>query len=195
MIKTAFYSLLLSLVLGVQSYALTAFEARDLAKKQVNDVARKSLLQIYGKAGTVGVMPVEWQILFYDPYAGQDGSMVTVSGNSITGIRDGYTQIDQFRIFAYKQEEIIDQGKLKIDSKDVLDILKHSSALKDLKISSMNLWLKKEDKGPLAQGVWLVNLFGPNAKGDAEVEFGTAKVSAETGQVSQLKLDLKKVGK
>ena len=195
MIKTAFYSLLLSLVLGVQTYALTAFEARDLAKKQVNDVARKSLLQIYGKAGTVGVMPVEWQILFYDPYAGQDGSMVTVSGNSITGIRDGYTQIDQFRVFAYKQEEIIDQGKLKIDSKDVLDILKHSSALKDLKISSMNLWLKKEDKGPLAQGVWLVNLFGPNAKGDAEVEFGSAKVSAETGQVSQLKLDLKKVGK
>ena len=195
MIKTAFYSFLLSLVLAVQSHALTAFEARDLAKKQVNDTARKSLLQICGKAGTVGVTPVEWQILFYDPYAEQDGSMVAVSGNAITAIRDGYTQMDQLRIFAYKQEEIIDQGKLKVDSKDVLDILKRSSALKDIKISSINLWLKKEDKGPLAPAVWLVNIFGPNAKGDAEVEFGYAKISGETGQVIQLKLDLKKIGK
>ncbi|MDD5260421.1 MAG: hypothetical protein PHD76_01090 [Methylacidiphilales bacterium] len=195
MIKTALCSVFLALLLGVQSFALTAFEARDLAKKQVNDTARKSLLQIYGKAGTVGVLPMEWQILFYDPYAAQDGSMVTVSGNAITSIRDGYTQMDQFRVFAYKQEEIIDQSKLKIDSRDLLSILKNSSALKDVKISSVNLWLKKDDSGPLSPAVWIAHLFGPNAKGDKEVEFGYARVSAQTGQVMQLKLDLKAVGK
>ena len=140
-------------------------------------------------------MPVEWQILFYDPYAGQDGVRVTVSGNTITNIRDGYTQMDKFRVFAYKQEEVIDQGKLKIDSKDLLEILKRSSALKEIKISSVNLWLRKDDKGPMAPAIWEANLFASNTKGDKEVEFGFARVSAESGQVMELKMDLKKLGK
>jgi len=195
MIKHVFCCAFLSLLLAVQSQALTAIQAKDLAKKQVNDVARKSLVQIYGKPSTVGLYPVEWQILFYDPYAEQNGVMVTVSGNVVTSIRDGYTQMDRFRLFAYKQEEIIDAARLKIDSKDLVGLLQRDSALKDIKISSVQLWLKKDDKGPMAAAVWNVVLFAANPKGDKEVEFGNARVSAETGQILQLKLDLKAIGK
>jgi hypothetical protein len=195
MMKSLIYSLVATLVLSVQSYAVTAFQAVEIARKQVNDYAKKSLVQVVGKPSTVGQMPEEWQVLFYDPKAEQNGMMITVSGNVVTGIHDGYTQMDNARIFAYKMEEIIDPNKFKIDSTRVIPILQNDSSLKDVKITSIGLWLKKDKKGPLEPPVWHADLYASNAKGDKEVQFGTAKVDAETGKIVKLDLNLKAIGK
>ncbi|MDR0533870.1 MAG: hypothetical protein LBH01_07945 [Verrucomicrobiales bacterium] len=195
MMKSLIYSLVATLVLSVQSYAVTAFQAVEIARKQVNDYAKKSLVQVVGKPSTVGQMPEEWQVLFYDPKAEQNGMMITVSGNVVTGIHDGYTQMDNARILAYKMEEIIDPNKFKIDSTRVIPILQNDSSLKDVKITSIGLWLKKDKKGPLEPPVWHADLYASNAKGDKEVQFGTAKVDAETGKIVKLDLNLKAIGK
>jgi hypothetical protein len=195
MIKTLVYSLVATLTLTVQSYAVTAFQAVEVARKQVNDYAGKSLVQVVGKPGTVGQMPEEWQVLFYDPKAEQNGMMITVSGNVVTGIHDGYTQMDNARILAYKMEEIIDPAKFKIDSPRVIPILQNDSSLKGVKITSIGLWLKKDRKGPLEPPIWHADLHASNVKGDKEVQFGTAKVDAESGKVIKLDLNLKAIGK
>jgi hypothetical protein len=195
MIKTLAYSFVASLTLTVQSHAVTVFQAVEIARKQVNDYAKKSLVQVVGKPSTVSQMPEEWQVLFYDPKAEQNGMMITVSGNVVTGIHDGYTQVDNMRILAYKMEEIIDPAKFKIDSPRIIPILQNDSSLKGVKITSIGLWLKKEKKGPLESPVWRVDLYASNAKGDREVQFGTAKVDAESGKVIKLDLNLKAIGK
>lgn len=177
------------------AWAITAFEARNLARKEVNDIAKKNLVQIIGKPAPKGVLPIEWHVLFYDPYAQQNGTMLKIVGKNIVGIEDGYTQMDKFRVFAYKQEEVLDSSKLKKDSSDLLPILRRNSVLKGIKITTLGLWLKKDGKGPLAPAVWFVDIYANDLKGEKEVKFGTAKVNATTGQVTDLKVDLNKLGK
>jgi hypothetical protein len=194
MIKSCLLSLLFLTLSFHSSHALTALEARDLAKREVNDVAKKSLIQIHGKRGALGLYPVEWEILFYDPYADQDGTKVKIAGNVITQISQGYTQLDKFRVFAYKQEEIIDQSRIKMDSKDIVPALSRSSILNGIKITSVDLTLAKADKGPLGTAVWTATLYAKNQK-DEETNFGKAKINAESGQIIDLKIDLKSLGK
>ncbi|MEM9445758.1 MAG: hypothetical protein AAGA18_10450 [Verrucomicrobiota bacterium] len=171
---------------------LTAIEAYKLAQKKVNKIAKTSLVQIEGKPNSPVVLPNEWNILFYDPYAEQNGTLVRVAGNSIVQISDGFTQLEKFRMAAYKQEEIILEDTLKIDSPDVLKILKEAPELRGIKISSIGLWLKKKGKGPLAPSHWRVTMLG--LKDGEEVRFGTANINCTTGTISDLKVDYKKLG-
>ena len=193
-------ALLATLVLSGASFAqaangVSAFGAQKIASREVNDVAKKSLVQIRGKKGTVGVLPIEWEVLFYDPYAEQNGTKVTVAGNTITRIEQGYTQMDRLRLAAYKMDEVIEPAKLRKDSSDVLDILKRSSQLTDVKVTSIELWLLKEGKGPTAPAIWRTKLWAQEAGKDTETEIGSARVNAETGQIVELKLNLKKIKK
>ncbi|MDR1192385.1 MAG: hypothetical protein LBK60_12105 [Verrucomicrobiales bacterium] len=195
MAKSIIYSVIATLMLSVQSYAVTALEAVEIAKKQVNPYAARSLTQIVGKPSTVGQQPVEWQVLFFDPAAEQHGTLVAVSGNAVVSIRDGYTQLDRFRLFAYKMEEIIDPSRFKVDSPKLIPILQADASLQSVKITSLGLWLRKDDKSPLAAPVWYVDLYATSAKGDQEVKFGTAKVDAASGKLLKLDVDLKAVGR
>ncbi|MDZ4788304.1 MAG: hypothetical protein SH807_05115 [Blastochloris sp.] len=192
MIKSFLLALTLVVASFSPSFALTAYQAKDVAKREVNDVAKKSLVQIHGKRGAVGVYPLEWEILFYDPYADQDGTKVKVAGNVITQITQGYTQMDKARIFAYKQDEILDPTRLKVDSNEIVKILSRSSALNNVKITSVDLSLSKMSKGPMGSAMWSVVMYAKDSKQE-EVEFGKAQINAESGQILQLKIDLKKL--
>ncbi|MEM9400218.1 MAG: hypothetical protein AAF984_08405 [Verrucomicrobiota bacterium] len=186
---------LLLLILGancLNAASTTALDAYKLAREQVNKLARESLVQIDGKPHSPSILPNEWIILFYDPYADQNGTMVRIAGKTIVEIRDGFMQMGKFRMASYKQEEILDVSKLKVDSDDVLKILRKSPLLTDVKISSLGLWLKKDGKGPLAPSLWYVTLYGLNHKAD-EIEFGEAEISAYSGKIVRLDVNLKKI--
>lgn len=174
---------------------VSAFKAVEIARREVNDEAKGKLVQVVGPPSSVGLMPVEWEILFYDPYADQHGVKVTVSGTAITRIQVGYTQLDKMRLFAYKLEEVIEKKTLKVDSAAAVQALQRSTPLKNIKLSSVALWLRKEGKGPLAPGIWVVELFAPDAKNTKEIKIGEGRVSAQTGQVLSLKVDQKKIEK
>ncbi|MFQ3670641.1 MAG: hypothetical protein SNJ84_04205 [Verrucomicrobiia bacterium] len=180
-----------------QPKPLTAFQAVELAKREVNDEARNKLVQIFGPRSSVGLMPVEWHVLFFDPYAQQNGTMVRVAGNTIIAIQEGYTQMNRMRLASYKLEEIIEPRTLKLDSSAVLQALQRSTPLKNVKLTSVEMWLRKEDKAPGAPGIWQVTLFAesaPDRQGKTrEVEIGKARVSAETGQILNLNLNLRRL--
>lgn len=172
---------------------ISAFAAQKIAAREVNDIAKKSLVQIHGPKSSVGVLPIEWQVLFYDPYAEQNVTKVTVAGNTITRIEQGYVQMDRMRLAAFKQEEVLSPTQLRKDSNEILAILQRSTELKNVKISSIALSLMKQGKGPTAPGVWHARLWAFPQGSDREVEFGRARVNAESGQILELKYDLKKL--
>ncbi len=176
--------------------AVSAFEARKIADREVNDIARKNFVQIYGTRSPLTQLPVEWQVLYYDPYADQNGTLVTVTGNTITRIQQGYVQMNRLRLFAYKQDEVIQSEQLKHDSKDLPGILKRSSTLKDVNLSSIEMWLRKDGKGPIAPPIWDLVLFSPDPKNaDSEIRLGTARINAESGQIIELKVDLNRLNR
>jgi hypothetical protein len=192
--KSILAALCLSLAASAASAQhISAFTAHKIASREVNDIAKKSLVQIHGPKSSVGVLPIEWQVLFYDPYADQNVTKVTVAGNTITRIQQGYVQMDRLRLAAFKQEEIIDPAKLRKDSNEILQILQRSTELKNVKITSIALSLMKEGKGPLAPGIWHARLWAFRDGTNQEVEFGRARVNAESGQILELKYDLKKL--
>jgi hypothetical protein len=189
----AFPVLLFALASTATAQGISAFSAQKIASREVNDLAKKSLVQIHGAKATVGILPVEWQVLFYDPYAEQNVTKVTVAGNTITRIEQGYVQMDRVRLAAFKQEEIILPAQLRKDSNEILAILQRSSELQRVKISSVALFLSKQGKGPVAPALWRARLWSIKEGTNKEVEFATAKVNAESGQILELKLDLKKL--
>lgn len=192
--KLLFASLVVCLAAATASaQPVSAFTAQKIATREVNDIAKKSLVQIHGAKSSVGVLPVEWQILFYDPYAEQNVTKVTVAGSTITRIEQGYVQMDRVRLAAFKQEEILTPNQLRKDSNEILQILQRSTELNSVKISSIALSLMKQGKGPLAPGVWHARLWAIRQGTDQEVEFGRARVNAESGQILELKYDLKKL--
>ncbi|MFZ5806783.1 MAG: hypothetical protein ACOY3I_06220 [Verrucomicrobiota bacterium] len=176
----------------VSSHATTAFQARDIAKREVNDQAKDKLIEIYGAKSSISVTPSEWQVLFYDPYAKQDGRLMRVANGGVVAIEQGYTRLDEFRLAAYKLEEVINPKLLKIDSNKVLEALSRSTPLRRFKVSAMEMRLRKPDKGDVPP-VWTVTIFSVNARTRKEVELGTARVSAATGQIFELEIDTKKM--
>lgn len=187
--------LLFSLVFiatGTSLFATTAFQARDIARREVNDQAKDKLIEIYGPKSSVSVTPSEWHVLFYDPYAKQDGRLVRVANGGVIAIEQGYIQLDEFRLAAYKLEEVINSKLLKIDSDKVLAALSRSTPLRRIKVSAMEMRLRKPDKGDVPP-VWKVTIYSVNQRTRKEVELGTARVSGATGQIFELEIDTKKL--
>jgi hypothetical protein len=170
---------------------LSAFKARDLAAREVNNESRTRVIEIYGPKSETNLLPTEWNVLFYDPYAQQDGRLVRVVGNSVVAIREGYTQLDRFRLAAYKLEEVMEPSRLKIDSDGVLNALRRSTALRNTTISRLQMRLRKPEAGNYP-AVWFVKIYTINKESNKESVIGDAQVSAETGQVLRLELNLEK---
>lgn len=185
--KRLVYLLFCALVFSPSAWAVTAFKAKDIAGKELNNEAKNKLVEVYGPRAPHGILPVEWRLVFYDPYAKQDGRMVRVAGDKVVEIDEGYTQLDRFRLAAYKPEEIIDPAHLKIDSNEVMGVLKRSTPLRDVKISSLEMRLRKESKGPIPP-VWNVRIYAVNAN-EKETEIGMARIASNTGQILELKIN------
>lgn len=190
--RTAFFLVFSFLISTLSAQAVTAFKARDIARREVNNVAKDKLIEIYGPKASGSITPLEWNVLFYDPYAKQDGRLVKVVGDGVVGIEQGYTQLDQLRLAAYKLEEVINPRSLKIDSDRVINALRRSTPLRKVKISAMEMRLRKPDKGDVP-ALWYVTLYARNPRTSKEVKLGTARVSSSSGQIFEMEFDFKQL--
>lgn len=171
---------------------VSALDAVKVADKELNKEARDRIIEISGEKNKDGVLPEKWQIVFFDPYAKQDGRMIEVTAGRVTAIRDGYTQLGDFRLAAYKPDEIIDLHRVKIDSSKLIDILKNSTALKDARISGLEIHLFKPEKGNISPNWRVIISASDNTTGKSS-ELGEAIISAESGQILNLDIDTKKL--
>ena len=169
--------------------SLTAFQAREMAAKEVHADARNQVIEIYGRRDSKRALPTKWDIIFHDPSAQQHGRLVQISGDKIIGIKEGFVQI--FRLAAYRQSEAMDWDDVKIDSPEVLNILQHVKTLSGIKISGLEMRLLKNRSDASAQ--WIVWLYGVGKKSGEFKKFGKAQLDAEDGRILELSFDPKKL--
>lgn len=169
--------------------ALSALGARNVAAKEVAPASRDSVLMIVGRRTTVGVVPQEWRVVFFGEDYQQHGVEVRVAGRVVVEMRDGYTHTNGFRLAAYKRNEIMPKERIRVDSSQVFDLLMKSAAFTERKPTSMDMVLRMDGKGPRAVPTWFLTLYGKRDRDGLEVEFGRARMSAETGQILDLKVN------
>ncbi len=167
----------------------SAFDARSIAEKKVDEPVRGKVIQMQGAQSAVGLYPTTWKILFWDATAAQNGRAVTVKDGVVSEIKDGYMELEHLRLAAYKQEEIIDPQRLKWDSSSALSKVMKMPALRDVKLSSAEFLLTKNEGA--VQPIWHLKLFADKA--GQRVEIGQVKMSAESGEVFEISLQLEKL--
>jgi hypothetical protein len=162
--------------------AITAFKARDLAKRHVDANYQYSLIAAEGRRSEVSRQPVTWMFWYYDPTAAKEGRRITVNGTAVTDARDGYTQLERGRVVSFQPDEVIPAAKLKIDSDEALGRIMSQGALKPYRATSsaFRLTLDPELKAP----VWEVRVWGV-VDGET-VLLASALLRADTAQFLEL---------
>jgi serine/threonine protein kinase len=169
---------------------ISAFAARSIAESAVAPELRQNLIQIASVQNKQsGPNPTGWRFLFWDKSASQNVRAVTVTGQTISEIKEGFVELNRFRVAPYKAEEIIPADKLKIDSQDAIHTVTQTPELASVKLTSASYFLEK-GKGNLPP-VWRIGLRGEVS--GKTLDLGEVRVSAESGNILELKLKLDKI--
>jgi len=169
--------------------ALSAFQVKAIADEKVDVAIRDNLMQMSGPRRPDRLLPNAWRLLYWDPAASQKVRSITVADGKITDVDDGFVEWKKLRVMPYKQDEIIPSNKLQIDSSQALAIAQNAPELQRVKLSSIGFSLEK-GKGNLPP-FWRISLYGmSNAH---QIDLGEVRVSAETGQIYEMRLKMDKV--
>ncbi len=162
----------------------TGFQATDIARKQVPTESQDKLILLRGDRSESELTPDTWHAVFYDEMASQNGRQITVSGHSVSGIREGYFDLGNLRLAAYKLEEVIHPDSLKIDSDKALDLLEETNRLKSYSLSSVIYELTRDPD--LRETVWKLKIYVDDGNGK-EKYIGYARISAESGKIIEMR--------
>ncbi len=164
---------------------LTGFQALEVAARVVAPASKNQVLQIEGPRSETELYPDVWKFVFWDANAKQNGRLITVSQGAVTEIRDGFFELDKFRLLAYKPDEVIPPSALKFDSDKALDAVLKSTQLQGIRLSSVTFSLSKDKE--VGQAVWKIEILADD--GGKENDIGYARVSAETGGILEMKIN------
>jgi len=190
--RLANLALVLLFSLAAPLVAQTALKTQPEAEKYLNNEAKGNLVKIIGPKNKPGQLsPEKWQYVFYDPFASNKGRYVQIlQGKILLELTDRFVETDRGRLLAYKEDEIIPAGSIKLDSDTALAAAVKAGNLENYKLSGVEyeLLLDKDAKGP----AWIIDLYGP-FKGE-EVKAATAKINATDGKVLNFKLHEENLG-
>jgi hypothetical protein len=171
--------------------AISAREAMRLAATKITDTVAENVIRIVGERTAASTEPQTWRMFFYDPSASRNARAVVTRGTEIVSVDAGLVELGNLRLFAYKPTEVIAPAQFRIDSRDALAAVRASPDLAGIPITSSDFLLSKESTS--SPPVWRLNLFSHEE--EREIPIGEAFVSAETGNVVELKLKLDRVKK
>lgn len=173
-----------ALLLAGPLQASTAFRAQAIAEQALNPAARGKL--IWARAAeSRSVDPAQWTFLFYDPFAEQNGRYVIVSNGAVTKVRQGYVELTSARLAAYKEAEILPPDKLRLDSDRAVEAVQNAARIRNIPLTAVHYELLLGQD--LAVPVWKLTLYA--LRGKDPVVFCSARVSALTGEVFDLKVN------
>jgi hypothetical protein len=166
----------------------TAFQARQVAENVLSPHVKGKLIWIRSLIGP-GTENRRWSFLYYDPYAESDGRLVVVRNGAVTKVDQGLVELDHLRLFSYKESEILPQDQLKLDSDAALQALQAAGHIENVPLTTVHYKLEMSSENQVP--IWSLTLFCPR-NGD-EIEFAHGSVSAQTGQVFDLKVDHQRI--
>lgn len=164
----------------------TAFELIKEGNKHVGEDAKDRIVEIRSERSVGSLTPNIWYIVFYDPDASLKATEVKFGGGKKLAVkRPG--RLLQPVTGAHKQ---INREKLKLDSDRAVEIATKDPLLKNLKLTSTQLWLERGDEAPQ----WKVRLWAEKLRNpSAAAEIGQIYISAQDGKVLERDLHINRV--
>lgn len=164
--------------------AVTAIKAWGIASEVLDPATKQRVITIRGERSMTSSIPIEWLIWFYDPNALQNGRRVRVSGDQVTEIKEGFTEMGKARLFPYRMEEVLPRDRFQVDSDEAFARVTNLGPLRGKKITSSE-WELKKAKGNVPP-VWHITLY--TDVGGIEKLLAKARLSAEDGRLIELNL-------
>jgi hypothetical protein len=164
---------------GVASADPTALDLVSKGDQYVGVQSKDKVIQISSDKSVATLTPNVWDVLYYDP----DSTFKTV------GVKFGAGQemdvSHPLRMFPAKLEEILDLGKVRVDSDRALKIAASQPLLKALTLRASKMTLQNSDDGV----VWKVELWAAKV-GDSTKEADIGSITISAADKSVIRSDL-----
>ncbi|CAF0689289.1 hypothetical protein [Candidatus Methylacidithermus pantelleriae] len=174
---------------GSGGKVLTAFEAKRIADRAVGAELRERILEIWGPRSPTALTPTCWQFLYYDPGAAYRSRKVVVVDDRLGAVETGGPDWEHLRLVPYKEGEVVEPWRLRIDSDRALEIVQNRVAWKGVRLSTVTFWLRKD----LNQGgppFWHLQFFADRE--GYEKDIGYAEVAVDTGEILRMRIEPEK---
>jgi len=164
----------------------TAFELIKEGNKHVGEDAKDKIVQIWSDRSVGTLTPNIWHIVFYDPDASLKATEVTFAAGKKQSVKRP-TRLLEPITGAHKQ---LSREKLKLDSDKAIEIATKDPLLKNLKLTSTQLWLERGDDAPK----WKVRLWAEKLRNSTRTaDIGQVFISADDGKVIERDLHINRV--
>jgi hypothetical protein len=116
---------------------------------------------------------------------------VTVENLHLKEVVDGFVELRKLRVVAYKPSEVMDSARIHFDSAEALEALLTREELHGIAVAESAFELNgvKRELAPF----WRITLFA--RENDDILELGSARVSAETGEVLDSNFDASRLNR
>lgn len=166
----------------------TAFELIKEGNDHVGRDARGRVVQIRSEKSVGTLVPNIWYVVYYDPDATAMASEVKFAAGKKVAVKRP-TRLLEPITGAHKQ---LDTAKFKLDSDKAIEIARNEPLLKNLTLTSTQLWL--EGFGDVRQPVWKVRLWAAKLRKPTDtVDIGELYISTEDGSIVKNDLKIHKV--
>jgi len=164
----------------------TAFELIKEGNRHVGEDAKDRIVQIWSDKSVGSLTPNIWHIVFYDPDASLKATEVTFAAGKKLSVKRPSRLLEPIT-GAHKQ---LSREKLKLDSDKAIEIATKDPLLKNLKLTSTQLWLEKGDDAPK----WKVRLWAEKLRNPTRTaDIGQIFISADDGKVLERDLHINRV--
>src|SRR6266850_4448857 len=161
----------------------TAFELIKEGNRHVGEDAKDRIVQIWSDKSVGSLTPNIWHIVFYDPDASLKATEVTFAAGKKLSVKRPSRLLEPIT-GAHKQ---LSREKLKLDSDKAIEIATKDPLLKNLKLTSTQLWLEKGDDAPK----WKVRLWAEKLRNPTRTaDIGQIFISADDGKVLERDLHI-----
>jgi hypothetical protein len=166
----------------------TAFELVKEGNDHVGRDARGRVVQIRSEKSVASLVPNIWYVVYFDP----DATALATEVKFAAGKKVAVKRPGRFLEPVSKSHLELDKEKFKIDSDKAIEIAKNEPLLKNLTLTSTQLWL--EGFGPNRLPVWKVRLWAAKLRRPSDTaEIGDLYISAEDGSIAKNDLKISRV--
>lgn len=164
----------------------TAFDLIKDANQYVGVQSKDKVVQIRSEKSIGTLEPNIWYIVFYDPDATFKANEVKFGAGKKLKVSRPMRVLER----GLGEDKVLETSKLKTDSDKAIKIASAEPLLKSLKLRATQLWLQRDDEGP----VWKVRLWAAKISNPTkDVNVGDVFVSTADGKVIRTDLHIDRV--
>jgi hypothetical protein len=176
----------------VSAADLTAFQLIKEGNRYVGEPSKDKVVQIRSEKSVGGLEPAIWYIVYYDPDASLKATEVKFGAGEKLSVKRPMRLLEPVS----GDDAALDRKRLKIDSKQAIQIALKEPLLAKLTMKATELRLERAGRGAAEPTlpVWRVRLWAAKlANPSKQAAIGEVVISAADGSVIERKLNINRV--